>query len=144
MPDRFVVPQFIDVEDKIFGPITVRQFIVILVDFGIVFLFYKIFDFALFAITGLPTLAFGFIVAFVKINGQSFHYFLLNITQTLRRPSLKVWDKTLLDAEVKMHLAAPKAPTPPAPPTKPPLEASRLSELSLVVNTGGVYEPEQW
>lgn len=144
MPDRFVVPQFIDVEDKIFGPITVRQFVVILVDFGVVFLCYKIFDFALFAITGLPILAFGFVVAFVKINGQSFHYFLLNITQTLRRPSLKVWDKTLVDEEVKMYLAAPEAPPSPPRSVKPPLEASRLTELSLVVNTGGVYEPEQW
>ncbi|KKS92044.1 MAG: hypothetical protein UV69_C0039G0006, partial [Parcubacteria group bacterium GW2011_GWE2_43_12] len=28
---QFVVPQFIDVEDKIIGPITVRQFIIIMV-----------------------------------------------------------------------------------------------------------------
>ena len=28
--DRFVVPQFIDVEDKIFGPVTVRQFLILL------------------------------------------------------------------------------------------------------------------
>lgn len=144
MPDRFVVPQFIEVEDKIFGPITVRQFVILLVDFGLVFLCFKIFDFALFVITGLPLLALGFITAFVKINGQAFHYFILNITQTLRRPHLKVWNKSLLDEEVRayVHLVAP--PPPPPPILKAPLEASRLAELSLVVNTGGVYEPEQW
>lgn len=144
MPERFVVPQFIEVEDKIFGPITVRQFIVILVDFGLIFICYKIFDFALFIITGLPLLAFGFVMAFIKINGQAFHYFLLNITQTLRRPHLKVWDKSLLDEEVKSYLHTIIAPPPPPPPSKAPLEASRLADLSLVVNTGGVYEPEQW
>ena len=28
---RFTVPQFIDVEDKIFGPLTTRQFLIMLV-----------------------------------------------------------------------------------------------------------------
>ena len=31
MPDQFVVPQFIEVEDKIFGPVTTRQFVVLLI-----------------------------------------------------------------------------------------------------------------
>jgi hypothetical protein len=144
MPNRFVVPQFIEVEDKIFGPVTVRQFIIILVDFGLVFLFYKIFDFALFLITGLPLLGLGFIAAFLKINGQSFHYFLLNLLQTLRRPGLKIWDKSLTLSEVKALMTTVEEVKPPEIPVKPPLESSRLSELSLVVNTGGVYEPEEW
>ena len=143
MPDQFVVPQFIEVEDKILGPLTVRQFIIILVDFGVVFLFYKIFDFALFVLAGLPLLAFGFVLAFVKINGQPFHYFLLNLGQTLRRPALRVWNKELNDAELKMFIEAPK-PTVTTPiPRKAAPAASRLAELSLVVNTGGVYQPEQ-
>ena len=28
--DQFVVPQFIDAEDKIFGPLTARQFIIVM------------------------------------------------------------------------------------------------------------------
>ncbi len=45
---QYVVPQFITVEDKILGPITVRQFLILLVDTGLMFIFYKIFDFSLF------------------------------------------------------------------------------------------------
>ncbi|MBI4133334.1 PrgI family protein [Candidatus Uhrbacteria bacterium] len=144
MPTQFVVPQFIDVEDKIFGPITVRQFIIILVDFGIVFLFYKIFDFALFVLLGLPTLGIGFVLAFIKINGQPFHFFLLNFLQTARRPRLRIWDKTIPESVLRELIRAPEVKPPPLPPKKPPLEASRLTELTLVVNTGGVYRPEDF
>ena len=140
---QFVVPQFIDVEDKIFGPITVRQFIIILVTGGLVFLFFKIFDFALFILTGLPMLGFGFVLAFVKINGQPFHFFLLNFVQTFRRPKLKVWNKELSDGDLRGIIKAPVAKPPILPPKKAPLESSRLTELSLIVNTGGVYQPEE-
>lgn len=120
-----------------------RQFIIILVDFGIVFIFYKLFDFALFLLTGLPMIGFGFVLAFIKINGQPFHFFLLNLLQTLRRPRLRVWDKERSEAELRAYLIAPKAKPVALPPQKPPLEASKLAELSLVVNTGGVYRPEE-
>lgn len=144
MATQFVVPQFIDVEDKIFGPITVRQFIIILVDIGFVFIFYKIFDFALFVLLGLPTLGIGFVLAFIKINGQPFHFFLLNFLQTTRRPRLRLWDKTIPDAVLRELIRAPEVRVPQPPPKKAPLLESRLTELTLVVNTGGVYRPEDF
>lgn len=143
MPEQFIVPQFIEVEDKILGPITVRQFVIMLVDFGMVFLFFKIFDFALFVLAGLPMLGIGFALAFIKINGQPFHFFLLNFAQTLRRPKLRIWDKNISDAELRFYTQRVEAKLPPSPPRKPLLEASKLAELSLVVNTGGVYKPEE-
>lgn len=143
MPEQFTVPQFIDVEDKIFGPVTVRQFIILLVDFGVVFLFYKLFVFGLFILAGLPVLGFGFVLAFLKINGQPFHFFLLNLLQTLRRPKLRIWNKEMSDRELRDYLAPPLIKPPSLLPKKAPLEASKLAELSLVVNTGGVYRPEE-
>ena len=38
MPEKFVVPQFIDNEDKILGPITVRQFLILLVATFVIFI----------------------------------------------------------------------------------------------------------
>ncbi len=143
MPEQFIVPQFIDVEDKIIGPITVRQFVILLVSAGITFLFYKLFDFTLFLVTGIPLIGIGIVVAFIKINGQPFHFFLLNLAQTVRRPGLRVWNKELTDAEVRAFLARPEIKPPPPPPQKAPLEESHLAELSLIVNTGGVYRPEE-
>ena len=90
---QFIVPQFIEVEDKIFGPITVRQFIIMMVAGMIVFLTYRYGDFALFVFTLVLLGGLSLILAFVKINGQAFHYFILNIIQTLRKPSLRIWQK---------------------------------------------------
>ena len=78
---QFTVPQFIDVEDKILGPITIRQFLILLVGCIVIFISYRYGDLGTFvlvlAVVGILSLLF----AFVKVNGQTFHYFLLNILQ---------------------------------------------------------------
>ncbi len=140
--NKFTVPQFIDVEDKIIGPLTVRQFLTILATSFFMFLDYKLFDFAAFLATAIPTFAIGGIFAFLRINGQPFHYFCLNLFQTLRRPNLRVWDKDLTDSELREFVRALPPPPPPARIKKEPLAATKLTELSLIVNTGGVYNPD--
>ena len=72
--EQFTVPQFIDEEDKILGPITTRQFIILLVTAGIIFVEYKIFDFSLFVVSGLITAGVAVALAFGKINGRPFHF----------------------------------------------------------------------
>ena len=49
---QFTVPQFIDVEDKVIGPITVRQFIIMLAGFLAIAICYKLLDFAAFIVAG--------------------------------------------------------------------------------------------
>jgi hypothetical protein len=140
---RYTVPQFIDVEDKILGPITVRQFIIMLITSGLMFVQYSLLTFGAFLLMGLPTFALGGVVAFMRINGQPFHYFLLNMAQTFSKPRLRSWNKDLSDGELNALISAP----PPKPPeqkvVKEALVSSKLSELSLVVNTGGVYNPDE-
>ncbi|MEK7631243.1 MAG: PrgI family protein [Patescibacteria group bacterium] len=138
---QFVVPQFIDVEDKILGPFTVRQFILILF-WGIMsFLQLKIFSMLTFIFLFIFWSGFMFLLAFVKINGRPFHYFILSILQTTRLPKLRLWHKE--DTEYEYRFAAPPAAKPKAPmATKQALTASRLTELSLVVDTGGAYTEE--
>lgn len=143
MAQQFVVPQFLDVEAKIIGPITGRQFVIMLVTLGAEFIIYSIFlNIAVVIILGLPVLAMGIIFAFAKVNGQPFHFIVLNMVQTLRRPSLRVWDKSLSEAELKQYVKKEVEKPPEPPKRKAALTASRLSEVSLVVNTGGVYRPE--
>lgn len=143
MPDQFVVPQFIDAEDKIFGPITARQFVILMVALLIVAALFKLVSFIWFLALSIPLLFGAGVIAFARINGQPFHFFVLNLIQTQRKPSLRVWDKTLTDAQLRAYLKE----TPPEAPTtlvrKQAPSSSRLSELSLVVNTGGVYRPDQ-
>ena len=140
MPQQFVVPQFIDVEDKIIGPITTRQFLIIMATALILFLLYKIFRFVYFVLTGLPVAGVAATFAFGRVNGAPFHLFFLNILQTSKRPKRRVWYKDANDAELRALLAA----APAAAPAKEAVSTSRLQELTLVANTGGVYNPEDW
>lgn len=139
---QFVIPQFIDVEDKIIGPITTRQFIILLVTAIAMFVLYKLMTFTYFLIFGVPFFGLSVTLAFVKVNGQPFHFFLLNLIQTMRRPSLRVWNKELSLDEVRRYLKKEEVKVEVPRPVKEPLVATKLSELSLIVNTGGVYKGE--
>jgi len=135
---HFLVPQFIDVESKIIGPITTRQFLIMMVAGMLDFVFYKIFYFNTFLAVGIFITGIFGIVAFVKINGMPFHFFFLNLVQTLRRSSLRIWHKEEISAlpEVEKKEVQKEFIKKPAVPT------SKLSELALVVNTGGAYHEE--
>ena len=137
---QFTVPQFIDVEDKIFGPITVRQFIIMLVTALLIAVCYRVFDFSLFIVLGLFLFAIGSTFAFVKINGTAFHFFVLNLIQTLKKPRLRIWhkDDTLtqgLELDKLHHTVARVA-------SNRQYSSSRLNELSLIVDTQGSYQGE--
>ena len=125
------------------GPLTGRQFIIVLLLFMTEAIMWRVMPFVWFLVTGLPLFAFGIILAFVRVNGQAFHLFLLNLTQSLKKPRLRVWNKALTDAEIRAHLTKAVAPPPPPPARKAFASTSRLQELTLVVNTGGVYKPEE-
>ncbi len=138
---QFVVPQFIDVEDKVIGPITTRQFIIIIVALIIMFIEYKLSDFVLFLLLAVLTFGFSGLFAFLKVNGRPFYYFLLNVFQTMKRYQLRVWIPEGVDKKPTIRK---KNKTVKAPQFigKEHISSSRLSELSLVVDTGGVYRGE--
>lgn len=131
---QFVVPQFIDVESKIIGPISARQFVILLLAAGIDFLSFRLLSLAV----GIPIMTvvttFACALAFGKVNTQPMHYFLLNLIQTLRRPRLRLWHRAeyterILDKEIVSARVA----------HKPMISQSRLAEMSLLVDTGGIY-----
>jgi len=142
MPEQFVVPQFIDVEDKIFGPVTTRQFIILLIGSLMIFICFKLLDTTafIFALAFLGSIS--LILAFVKINGQAFHYFLLNTLQTMRRPSLRIWDKRYTTEELKYYINTQTEEIVEEVPEVRKVSNSRIRDLSLIVNTGGYYKPE--
>ena len=143
MPDKFIVPQFIDKEDQILGPITVRQFLLMIGTCFAVYIEYLILTTVPLILFGLLTAAVGGIFAFVKINGQAFHIFFLNMLQTVARPALRVWDKTYTDAEIRAYMAEAPMEMREAPMAKKDRpESTRLRDLTLIVNTGGVYRPD--
>ena len=67
---RYQVPQFIEVEDKIFGPFTFRQFAYLAGGAGVSFLCYKLLPTFIGIIVAVPFVAFAFALAFYKVNNR--------------------------------------------------------------------------
>lgn len=138
---QFTVPQFIDVENKIIGPITTTQFVIMLAGALIIGASYKIFDFSLFIAVAVVVLALVAVIGFIRINGRPFYYFMLNLIQTFKRAKLRVWNNSLIGAIVEHEEVEIKAIEEKIPP-KRRYTSSRLTELSLIVDTGGAYKGE--
>ena len=140
MPQQYVVPQFIDVEDKIIGPITVRQFVLMIVGGLFLFLFYKIFIIPVFIVCAIFIIGIVGLFGFAKVNSHPFHVFLVGVLQTIKRPRRRIWNKELThlvavskDKKERIQSAAPTVVR------KPVVGKSRLAELSLLADTGGRY-----
>ncbi|MBI4253419.1 PrgI family protein [Candidatus Uhrbacteria bacterium] len=140
--DQITVPQFIENEDRILGPITARQFVILLVAAGMIYVAYKTSDLTLFVIMAIIIGGVAATLAFYRVNGQPFHFFLLNIIRTASRPSLRVWKK---EARHVRHAKETKeereAPLPPERP-RALVGSHRLSDLALIVDTGGAYRQD--
>lgn len=139
---QFVVPQFIDVEDKIFGPITTRQFLILMASGMIIFLSYRFGDTGLFIFTAVIVGSLAAAFAFLKVKGQNFHIFVLNVLITIRRPSLRVWRKHYSKADLEyLRKRTFEEVIEDAPASVQP-KRERIRDLSLIVNTGGYYRGE--
>jgi hypothetical protein len=91
---QFQVPQFIDIEDKIFGPLTFKQFIYVVGGAGGAFIIYKLvpnFYLALLLIT--PVVGFALALAFYKINDRPFILMLESAFWYLLANKLYLWQK---------------------------------------------------
>lgn len=139
--NNFVVPQFIDVEAKILGPITLRQFVISLIGGGGIVLSYKLLDTGGFIIALLLIGGVVFLFGFFKINGRPFHLFLLSVMEVIKRPGIRVWRST---PETQVKEVANKGDIGSMTEMKEKEDEtvikSRLQELTLVVDTGGIYK----
>ncbi len=70
---RYQVPQFIEVEDKIFGPLTLKQFIYLAGGAGLSFVLYRFIPSLLISFIPIAIImGFSAAMAFVKINNKPF------------------------------------------------------------------------
>ncbi len=69
---RFEVPQFINIEDKLFGPFTFKQSLYLVGGGGIIYVLYKTLPTFAVVLLGVPIAAFSFALVFYKPNGRPF------------------------------------------------------------------------
>ena len=90
---RFQVPQFIEVEDKIFGPLTFKQFVYVAGGIGIIVLLFTFFPKFIAIIISLPIAAFAGALAFYKYNDKPFIHFVEAFFKYTLTSKLYVWKK---------------------------------------------------
>ena len=91
---QYQVPQYLDVEDKIIGPLTLKQFVYLLAGGGIIFLLFSILAFPAFIIIAIPVGMFTLLLAFYKKGNQKFTKFVVNFLGFISKPSIYIWKKT--------------------------------------------------
>lgn len=90
---RFQVPQFIEVEDKLFGPLTFKQFIYLAGGGGaVVVLFFYLPNFLAF-IFSIPIVALSLALSFYKINNRPFIGIVESFFKYLIGSKLYTWKK---------------------------------------------------
>lgn len=142
---RYQVPQFIEVEDKIFGPLTLKQFIYLAGGVGLSFIVWRLFPLFLALILILPILGLSLALAFYKVNNRpllntleyALGYFLGNklyLWETKKTaPRKKEWQKEGVGKREVVHI--------------PKLSESKLKDLAwsldIKENLNPVTPPEK-
>jgi len=93
---QFKVPQFIDVEDKLFGPLTFRQFVYIVGGAGIIYVLYKLLPLWISIFLILPVAALSVLLVFYKINEKPFIYYLEAGFNYFTSGKLYIWKQRLI------------------------------------------------
>ena len=126
----FQVPQFIDIEDKIIGPLTLRQFLFLAAAAVLIFILNSFLEFWLWIIISIFIAALGFAFAFLKFNGQYLPRVAWNGFKYLIRPRLYVWQRGM----VKKPVFKPAQIKKEKPKETKRLSPEELSELAKKLN----------
>ncbi|MDO8676280.1 MAG: PrgI family protein [Candidatus Azambacteria bacterium] len=136
---QYQVPQFVDIEDRIIGPLTLKQFLYLAFGGAILFVTWFVFKFFIWIIIAIPVVAVASAFAFIKINDRPFVYFFLSFINYYLKPKLYIFS------------TVPIAPQPITLPEKPSesssapqsgatedkkITRSKLKELALSLDTG--------
>lgn len=93
---QFKVPQFIDIQDKLFGPFTFRQFAYLVGGAGIIYIIYKLLPLWIGIFLIIPIAGLTALLVFYKINGKPFIFYLQAGISYLTSSKLYIWKQRLV------------------------------------------------
>ena len=130
---QYQVPQFIEVEDRIIGPLTLKQFLYLAFAGAILFVLWFLLKFFVWIIIAIPIAALAAAFAFIKINDRPFVYFFLAFIGYFMKPKLYLF-------RASPPVTREKLPEKPAEAIVPEKAAesvtrSKLKELALMLDT---------
>ena len=133
---QYQVPQFIDIEDRIIGPLTLKQFLYLAFGGAVLFATWFIFKFYIWIIIAVPVTAVALAFAFIKINDRPFVYFFLSFINYHLKPKLYIFS---IKPKKEAELETKTLPTPSfakAMEGEEKITRSKLKELALSLDTG--------
>ncbi len=141
---QFQVPQFIEMEDKIFGPLTFRQFIYLGGGVGSAYLTWRILPFFIAIPVALALVGFAATLAFFSFNGRPFIVAVENAFFFFIHPHLYLWKNDRSLANVKKAAAGADR----TAQYVPKLSESKLHELAWSLDireriAGGITEEDR-
>lgn len=148
---QYSVPQFVEIEDKIIGPLTLKQFLVLLGGGLLVFMFWSIFGIGLlFFVFTLPTAGVFAFLAFGKFNGKSLTANLPGFVKFFTTPRYRVFVRGSAPSPLfkKQTPLESRAPEPPAGERQSRLHKlaylldQKAAEEERLVHSGGLNK--QW
>lgn len=98
---QFKVPQFIDIEDKLFGPFTFKQFAYLAGGGGMIFVIYKMMPLWIGLFLIIPIAGLVGALVFYRINNQPFIYYLQAAITYALGSKLYIWKQRIRDDNEK-------------------------------------------
>lgn len=136
---EYQVPQFIEVEDKIFGPFTLKQFIYVAGGIGICVMLVLYLPRILGIALAIPVAAFSGALAFYKVNNKTFVEVLEAGFKFYTTDRLYLWKKERKSGKAEEGpVAAARAPE------RAPLQTltrSRLHDLAWSLDVKDIQDP---
>ncbi len=128
---QFQVPQFINIEDRIIGPLTLRQFLYLLGGAAVVVLGWAFLHIFLFILVVVPIAGLFAALAFVKISGRPLPTIVIAAINYYLKPRLYLWKKAPPSpSKIEAGRSPKQPPSEPTPLSIPKLTESKLSDLA--------------
>lgn len=132
----FSVPQFIDIEDKIAGPLTWRQLLWMIGMGAVLLVMFNMFDMGLFIVFAIPVTLVFVALAFYRPNGMPLPIFIYHSIMFLFRPKISVWERPVMPMMTKAKPAKQQQDQPTARADKH-LTNESLRNLAAIVDGRG-------
>jgi PrgI family protein len=99
---QFEVPQFIDIESKVVGPLTLRQFAFIAAPTLVVFFLFFVLNMVVWVPVTIVLMSAGIALAFVKISGRPLYAVVLMAFSYLWKPKLFLWRRPVVEEVIEV------------------------------------------
>ncbi len=134
---RFQVPQFIEIEDKIIGPLTLKQGMYIGGALFATYLLYRFLGFYVGFLLAIPIVILSLALAFYKINNKPFIFVLEAAFKFYVGDKLYIWKKENKEVVGKTQGAQERS----SPIYVPKLSDSKLKDLAWSLDIHGPSHP---